>query len=78
MRTLIDIPDDVITELDELARRHNRSRAAEVREALANHLRDRANNDWIDRGAGYWAGRTDITDGLAYQLRIREDREPYA
>lgn len=76
MRTLIDIPDDVIGELDELARRNSRSRAAEVREALASHVRDRANNDWIRRGAGFWKGRTDIGDAVEYQRAIREDRDP--
>lgn len=77
MRTLIDIPDDVVNELDQLARRRNRSRAAEVREALSNHLRDQTSNDWIERGAGYWKDRADIGDGVEYQRAIREDRAPY-
>jgi metal-responsive CopG/Arc/MetJ family transcriptional regulator len=76
MRTLIDIPDDMLVELDELAREHSRSRAAEVREALSRHLRDRATNDWIARGAGYWRHRTDIGDAVEYQRAIREDRDP--
>jgi predicted transcriptional regulator len=74
MRTLIDIPDDLIDELDALARRRNRSRAAEMRDALTVHVREQTRNDWIARGAGYWKDREDIRDGLEYQLAIREDR----
>ena len=76
MRTLVDIPDDVIAHLDALAQQNKRSRAAEVRDALSNHVRDRTRNDWIAKGAGYWEHRTDIGDGLAYQDRIRNSRDP--
>ena len=75
MRTLIDIPDEDIERLDALARRHNRSRAAEVREAIRAYLRGRSGNDWIRRGYGYWRDREDIGDAVEYQRRIREDRE---
>lgn len=74
MRTLIDIPDDLLGELDTLARQHRQSRAAEVRDALKAHVRRRLSQDWIDRGAGYWKGRDDIGDAVEYQRRIREDR----
>lgn len=76
MRTLVDIPDDVIADLDSLASRHDRSRAAEIREALKAHVRNKTSKDWIARGAGYWADRRDIGDGVEYQHVIREDREP--
>jgi len=72
VRTLIDIPDDLLAELDALASRNGRSRAAEVREAVRDHLHARTNNDWIRRGAGYWAGRTDIGD-LVEDLRLPRD-----
>lgn len=75
MRTLIDIPDEDIEGLDALARRHNRSRAAEVREAVRAYLRGRSGNDWIKRGYGYWRNRDDIGDAVEYQRAIREDRE---
>lgn len=74
MRTLVDIPDELLEELDSLARRHQRSRAAEVREALSAHVRRRVGNDWIKRGAGYWKDRTDIDDAVEYQRAMREDR----
>lgn len=75
MRTLIDIPDDMIADLDALASRNGRSRAAEVREAVRDHLHARTNNDWIRRGAGYWKDRDDIGDAVEYQRAMREDRD---
>lgn len=75
MRALIDIPEEDIESLDVLARRNRRSRAAEVREAVRAHVRGRAGNDWIVRGAGYWKNRTDIGDAVEYQRASREDRE---
>ncbi len=74
MRTLVDVPDDLIEELDVLARRHGRSRAAEMREALTAHVRRRSGKDWIARGAGYWKNRDDIGDAVEYQRAMREDR----
>ena len=76
MRTLVDIPDDVVAHLDALARQNKRSRAAEVRDALSHHVRDRTRNDWIAKGAGYWKHRTDIVDGLDYQDKVRNSRDP--
>lgn len=77
MRTLVDIPDDDLQRLDALAAKDKQSRAATIREAIKLYLVRKSDTDWIERGYGYWAGRTDITDGLAYQLAIREDREPF-
>jgi metal-responsive CopG/Arc/MetJ family transcriptional regulator len=74
MRTLVDIPDEDIAGLDELARRHGRSRAAEVREAVHSYLRRRSGKNWIEQGFGYWKDRDDIGDAVDYQRRIREDR----
>jgi len=74
MRFLADIPDDDIAELDALARRNNRSRAAEVREAVHLYLRGRKGNDWIARGAGYWRDRADIGDAVEWQRAVRGER----
>ncbi len=74
MRTLVDIPDEDVEQLDALAADAKRSRAAEIREAVRMHLDRRSNNDWIRRGAGYWKGRTDIGDAVEYQRSAREDR----
>ena len=77
MRTLVDIPDDDIEQLDALAAREKKSRAAESREAIRLYIAGKSNNDWITRGAGYWKGRTDIGDAVEYQRSMREDRTPY-
>jgi metal-responsive CopG/Arc/MetJ family transcriptional regulator len=75
MRTLVDIPEADIEQLDELAMRENKSRAAEIREAIRQYLASKSSNDWIRRGAGYWKHRTDIGDAVEYQRAMREDRE---
>jgi metal-responsive CopG/Arc/MetJ family transcriptional regulator len=77
MRTLVDIPDEDIEQLDALAAKSKRSRAAAIRDAVKLYLVRNSNNDWIERGYGYWANRTDIGDGVEYQRAIREDRTPY-
>lgn len=78
MRILTDIPDEDIEKLDALAARSKRSRAAAIREAVKLYLVQNAdNNDWIARGAGFWADRSDIPDGVDYQRAMREDRTPY-
>ena len=78
MRVLTDIPEEDIEKLDALAKRQGKSRAAEIRDAVKLYLvQNSDNNDWIQRGRGFWKGREDIGDGLEYQLAIREDRTPY-
>jgi metal-responsive CopG/Arc/MetJ family transcriptional regulator len=77
-RILTDIPDEDIEKLDALSTKAKRSRAATIREAVKLYLvQNSDNNDWIERGYGYWAGRTDIGDGVEYQRAMREDRTPY-
>lgn len=78
MRTLVDIPDDQIAQLDILAERENKSRAAEIREAVQEYLERKSSNDWIRRGAGYWKGRDDIGEAVDYQRSMREDRTSHA
>lgn len=78
MRILTDIPDEDIEKLDALAAREKRSRAATIRDAVKLYLVQKTDNqDWIQRGAGYWADRDDIGDAVEYQRAMREDRTPY-
>ena len=78
MRTLVDIPAEDIEKIDALAAKSKRSRAAAIRDAVKLYLVHNAdNNDWIQRGRGFWKDRDDIGDGLEYQRAIREDRTPY-
>jgi Ribbon-helix-helix protein, copG family len=84
MQVLIDLPEEALAAIDALALRNRRSRGAEVRAAVRSYLDKaapktdatdiRQPDDWIRQGAGYWADREDIGDGLAYQVAIREDR----
>jgi len=77
-RILADIPNDDLEQLDAVAAREKRSRAAAIRDAVKLYLIQKAHpQDWIERGYGYWAGRTDIGDGVEYQRAMREDRTPY-
>lgn len=77
-RILADIPEDDLAKLDALAAREKRSRASAIREAVRLYLvQHEGDNDWIERGFGYWADRDDIGDGVAYQRAMREDRRPY-
>ena len=77
MRTLVDIPDDDILKLDALAAKTKRSRAAAIRDAVKLYLLRNSDTDWIERGYGFWADRTDIGDAVEYQRAIREDRTLY-
>ena len=78
MRILTDIPDDDLEKLDALAAKSKRSRAAAIRDAVKLYLVQNADNqDWIERGFGYWAGRVDVGDPIEYQRAMREDRTPY-
>jgi metal-responsive CopG/Arc/MetJ family transcriptional regulator len=73
MRTLVDIPDDQIAELTELAEREKVSRAALVRRAISELLASRRRNgdDPIAAAFGLWSDMEE--DGLAYQERLRSE-----
>jgi hypothetical protein len=78
MRVLIDIPDDDLEWLDRRAAGQGTSRAALVREAIA-EFRAEQGKQGIERYFGLWKAREDIEDGLEYQRRMRgewpRDRE---
>ncbi len=58
-RILLDLADDDIDWLDRLAAEQGRSRAALLRDAVADY-RTQAAANWIESGAGYWRGRADV------------------
>jgi metal-responsive CopG/Arc/MetJ family transcriptional regulator len=70
MRTLIDVGETQIRELDELSRREKRSRAALVREAIDDYLAKRRGRRG-DEAFGLWGKRK--IDGLVYQERVRRE-----
>ena len=68
MRALIDIKEEQIRDLDRLAKEKNTSRAAIIREALHDYLRENERSTSLN-AFGLW-GECGI-DGLAYQEKIR-------
>lgn len=70
MRTLIDIERSDIEKLDLLAARQKRSRAAVIREAVADYLEKEAAAG-LDEAFGLWRGRG--IDSLEYQKKLREE-----
>ena len=70
MRTLIDIDEESIRELDRLAVRHKRSRAALIRQAVSDYLERNAVED-SGEAFGLWGERK--TDGMAYQEKLRSE-----
>jgi predicted transcriptional regulator len=70
MRTLIDLPNSQIQALAVLCERVKQSRAAVIREAVAEYL-DRHAVKPVEAGYGLWGAET--IDGLAYQEKVRAE-----
>jgi metal-responsive CopG/Arc/MetJ family transcriptional regulator len=70
MRTLIDIPDTQIEALATLSARENQSRAALIREAIAEYL---ARHRQADTQAAFGLWGAEAEDGVAYQDRLRAE-----
>jgi metal-responsive CopG/Arc/MetJ family transcriptional regulator len=70
MRTLVDVGDTQLQELDELSKEEKRSRAALIREAIDDYLAKRRTKLEGD-AFGLWGKRK--VDGLAYQEKVRSE-----
>jgi len=70
MRILVDLDETQISELDQLARERKVSRAALMREAVADFLERNVGDD-AEEAFGLWAERNE--DGLAFQERVRSE-----
>ncbi|MFP3942502.1 MAG: ribbon-helix-helix protein, CopG family [Alphaproteobacteria bacterium] len=70
MRTLVDLSDARLRELDELSKEVKRSRAALIREAIDKFLAERRKGR-EGEAFGLWGQRR--IDGLAYQERVRSE-----
>ena len=70
MRTLVDVGDSQLHELDRLSKEEKRSRAALIREAIDDFLAKRLSKYEGD-AFGLWSTRK--VDGLAYQNRLRRE-----
>ena len=71
-RFLVDIPDDDLARIDSIARSEGKSRAAVLREAVAEYIAE-SSKDWLEAGYGLWAKYGFDEDGMAYQTRLREE-----
>jgi predicted transcriptional regulator len=70
MRTLIDLDESLVRDLDEIARAAKRSRAALIREAIAEFLGKSRKRSEAD-AFGLWGKRQ--VDGLDYQRKLRAE-----
>lgn len=68
MRTLVDIDDDDLKALNDLAATKNVSRASLIRKAVSAFL-EQSSVDDRSQAFGLWGNRK--VDGLAYQEEIR-------
>jgi len=68
MRTIIDIPRQILDEIDTLAKREKISRAEAVRRAMAEYLEKRSPQK-PDVAFGIWKSRK--IDPLAYEDELR-------
>lgn len=71
MRTIIEVPDEVIHKLDQLGELKQRSRAAIIREAISLYLEQKAVRDEDDGAFGLWKSRG--LDSLQYEESVRSD-----
>jgi metal-responsive CopG/Arc/MetJ family transcriptional regulator len=70
MRTLVDLGENQVRELDELSKKEKRSRAALIRQAIDDYLEKRRSKR-EDDAFGLWGKRK--VDGLVYQERVRSE-----
>lgn len=70
MKTLIDLDEKQLRDLDRLAAQANRSRASLLREAVATYL-EKSHGVGAADAFGLWGKRKG--DGLAYQKKLRAE-----
>jgi metal-responsive CopG/Arc/MetJ family transcriptional regulator len=70
MRTLIDIPETELAQLNKLSRSRRVSRAELVRSAISKYLESH-HADQVEQAFGLWAGNK--VDGVAYQNKMRSE-----
>jgi metal-responsive CopG/Arc/MetJ family transcriptional regulator len=71
MRTLVDLPEGELKQLNALSRTRKTSRAELIRQAVAGYLAQ--NRAGLDESFGMWKGRG--VDGVEYQQRLRKEWE---
>jgi metal-responsive CopG/Arc/MetJ family transcriptional regulator len=72
MRTVIDVPDQLVESLDRVSGIEQCSRASLIREAITEFLRKKSGPS-AEAAFGLWKQRK--IDGLRYQKELRDDWE---
>ena len=72
MRTVIDVPEELIESLDQVGGSEKRSRAALIREAITEFLQ-RKSRPSAEAAFGIW--KNTGVDGLRYQEELRSEWE---
>ncbi|NQY32435.1 MAG: ribbon-helix-helix protein, CopG family [Coraliomargarita sp.] len=70
MRTIVDIPDELVASLDRIREERGCSRAAVIREALESYAETLAVEE-IHSAYGLWRNRK--KEGVSYQKELREE-----
>lgn len=72
MRFLVDIPDDDLKWLDDVARQGGKSRAAVLREAVSDYIAAQS-KEGFEKYFGLWERHGSAVDGLAYERKLRDE-----
>ena len=71
-RFLVDVPADDVRQLDEIAKREGKSRAAVLREAVSNYL-EVCGKEGFEKYFGLWERHGSTVDGLEYERQLRDE-----
>lgn len=69
-RFLVDIPEEDVARLDALARAEGKSRAAVLREAVADYIAAESKQGF-EKYFGLWERHGSTVDGLDYERKLR-------
>lgn len=69
-RFLVDVPEEDVIRLDALAKAEGKSRAAVLREAVANYIAAESRQGF-ERYFGLWERHGSTVDGLEYESKLR-------
>jgi uncharacterized protein YehS (DUF1456 family) len=69
-RFLVDIPEEDLARLDALARAEGKSRAAVLREAVADYIAAESKQGF-EKYFGLWERHGSTVDGLDYERKLR-------
>jgi hypothetical protein len=71
MRTIVDLPPELLTHLGRVSKRERISRAEVIRRAVAQYIRAWPSPDAADEAFGIWQHRA--MTGLGYEDRVRQE-----